>query len=172
MRSAVTGQPIGPPLEHGSVVIYAAFSADGRRLLTGSDDNLARIWDVPSGDLLARPLQHYGTVRYGAFRADARLVVTAADDRTARVWDAQTGEVLTPPLPVPAGVKSGAFSADGNGLSLTGTDGVTHTWDLTPDGRDVAALTALAQRLAGGRIDPRRGFLPLEPGQLRALWEK
>jgi WD40 repeat protein/serine/threonine protein kinase len=172
LRLAATGAPVGPPLKHGSVVTYAAFSADGRCLLTGSDDNRARIWDVASGELLAPPLEHDGAIHFGAFSADDRLVVTAAADRTARVWDARTGQVLTPRLPVPAGVKQAEFSPDGSHLTLTCTEVLSRSWELAPDDRPVAELTKLAQRLAGGRIDPRRGFLPLEPAQLQALWAK
>ena len=56
-----TGRPIGPVLEHKNTVFSATFSPDGRMLLTGSTDNTARQWAVPSGEPLieaARPPPH------------------------------------------------------------------------------------------------------------------
>jgi hypothetical protein len=42
-----TGWPIGPPLIHQHWVSAASFSPDGRRILTGSRDGTARLWERP-----------------------------------------------------------------------------------------------------------------------------
>jgi tetratricopeptide (TPR) repeat protein len=42
--SVATGQPLGPPLLHGSLVMVAAYSPDGKTVLTGSSDLTARLW--------------------------------------------------------------------------------------------------------------------------------
>jgi WD40 repeat protein len=41
-----TGQPLGPPLLHRSVVSSVAFRGDGRMMATG-DDQAAHLWDAP-----------------------------------------------------------------------------------------------------------------------------
>jgi WD40 repeat protein len=42
-----TAQPIGRPLTHpGGGIECVAFSPDGSRLVTGSEDHTARIWDI------------------------------------------------------------------------------------------------------------------------------
>ena len=41
-----SGQPLTPPMPHELGVTAAAFSPDGRRVLTASWDNTARVWDV------------------------------------------------------------------------------------------------------------------------------
>jgi WD40 repeat protein len=172
LRDAVTGDPLGPILRHGSSVLYAAFSADGGRLITGSDDNTARVWAPRTGELLAQPLKHRGNVRYAVFSPDGRYVLTAAEDRTARVWDSATGEPLTPPLPVAGVARSASFSAGGERVSVHAPDGTVSTWDLRGDDRPTADLLHLAHVLAGTRVDPERGLLPLEPDVLQSIWKR
>ena len=65
----------------------AAFSGDGKRVVTASRDNTARIWDAESGKEIAVLKGHTGSVSSAAFSGDGKRVVTASDDNTARIWD-------------------------------------------------------------------------------------
>jgi WD40 repeat protein len=164
------GRPIGSPLRHGSTVLFAAFSADSKRLVTTSDDNTARLWVVRTGAFLAQPLRHATSVLRAAFSADRRLVVTA-DACTARVWDAATGAPITPPMRLSSPVREVGFNREGTEVSVT-TSRTRQTWELRPDGRPIAELVRLAQVLASARIDPERGMLPLRPEELRDSLER
>jgi WD40 repeat protein len=73
-------------LQHEGSVSSAAFSTDGQRVVTASDDGTARVWDAASGKELAK-LQHQGNVLSAAFNADGQRAVTASRDGTARVWN-------------------------------------------------------------------------------------
>src|SRR5204863_189768 len=83
---------------HDGPVLYAEFSPDGRRVVTASADNTARVWDTSTGKPITPPLKHNGPVFHAAFSPDGRRVVTASADGTARIWDAATGKAVTPSL--------------------------------------------------------------------------
>jgi hypothetical protein len=73
--------------DHTDFVNSAVFSPDGRRILTASNDNTARLWDS-DGKPLATLQGHTGVVESAAFSTDGRRILTASDDGTARLWEA------------------------------------------------------------------------------------
>jgi WD40 repeat protein len=82
---------------HRGWVYSVAFSPDGKRVVTGSYDNTARVWDLSGPTPAATVLQgHRGTVWSVAFSPDGKRVVTGSSDKTARVWATPPAEILIP----------------------------------------------------------------------------
>src|SRR5262249_47730784 len=79
---------------HAGAVNSVAFSADGQRILTGSGDGTAKLWDSSSGRELLTLTGHRGAVFSAAFSPDNKRIVTGGWDRTARVWSAITGQEI------------------------------------------------------------------------------
>jgi hypothetical protein len=75
---------------HEDNVWSAAFSPDGSRIVTASDDKTARIWDVATGQEIAALRGHQDGVASAAFSLDGSRIVTASHDKTARIWDVAT----------------------------------------------------------------------------------
>src|SRR5208283_4350817 len=80
-------------MQHKKAVNSAAFSADGRRVVTASGDT-AQVWEADTGKPVGAPLQHKDAVYSAAFSVDGRRVVTASGDLTTHDTTAQVWEVL------------------------------------------------------------------------------
>jgi hypothetical protein len=73
-----------------------AWSPDGSRLVTGSDDNTARVWDLETGRKLLTLSGHGDNVRSVAWSPNGKRLATASADTTAKVWKMGAGlELLT-----------------------------------------------------------------------------
>ncbi|MCT7962603.1 hypothetical protein NG791_18195, partial [Laspinema sp. D1] len=70
---------------HQGTVRSASFSPDGQSIVTASNDNTARVWNL-RGQMIAELKGHQGTVRSASFSPDGQSIVTASNDNTARVW--------------------------------------------------------------------------------------
>jgi WD40 repeat protein len=105
------------------------FNSTGRRLVSGSSDTTARIWDVESGQPVGNTLHHLGAVRGVAFSLDDSRVATGSNDATARLWDAETGEPVSPPLQHQSTVACLTFSPNGQWLLTGSDDGTARLWD-------------------------------------------
>ena len=71
----------------GASVSAAAFTPDGKRLVTGGREGLITLWDVASGEPVLNLDRHDGCVTGLAFTADGSRMVSTATDGTALVWD-------------------------------------------------------------------------------------
>jgi WD40 repeat protein len=79
---------------HTGPVGGVAFSSDGKRLATASQDGTAKVWDAANGRELLTLRDHLGLVNSVAFSPDNKRLATASSNNTVRVWDALTGQEL------------------------------------------------------------------------------
>ena len=76
-------------MRDAGTVYDVAFSPDGEKVITGSSDNTARLWDARTGAALGESMRHKHIVEAVAFSPDGQKVITGSSDNTARLWDIQ-----------------------------------------------------------------------------------
>jgi WD40 repeat protein len=80
---------------HTDMVGDIAFSPDGRRLASGSQDRTVKLWDTARGEEVFTLRGHTQAVYRVAFSPDGNLLASGSNDFTVRIWDAR-------PLPTPS----------------------------------------------------------------------
>ncbi len=163
---------------HDGEVNSAAFSPDGRRIVTAGDDGTARVWDSVTGAQRLVLPGHGGVVLAAAFSPDGARIVTASKDKTARIWDSATGKSIAVLSGHTDGLLDAVFSPDGRRILTTSVDKTARLWNantgapqgvipgggatfttavFSPDGRRI--LTASTDRTA--RVWDSVTFAPL-----------
>ncbi|MBR1121941.1 TIR domain-containing protein [Bradyrhizobium lablabi] len=106
---------------HNDEIQHVAFSPDGARIVSGSLDKTARLWNATTGASIAVLKGHNGKVEIAAFSQDNKRIVTASSGARARIWDGKTGAPLGI---IDESVGSAAFVADGTRIVTTSEAGV------------------------------------------------
>ena len=76
---------------HADEVWSVCMSADGSRLFSGSEDNMIKVWDVPTGACVQTLEGHPYWVNSVCVSADGSRLFSGSDDNTIKVWDVATG---------------------------------------------------------------------------------
>jgi len=127
-----------------------AWSPDGRRLATASEDNTGKVWDTATSQELLTLRGHPGPVKSVAWSPDGKRLATASSDNapndksevdflltghttgnwdsTARVWDAASGQELLTLRGHRGPVGSIAWSPDGKRLATASSDNADLPW--------------------------------------------
>ncbi|CAN8068520.1 unnamed protein product [Agarophyton chilense] len=124
---------------HEGRVRCVAFSADGTRVVSGSDDRTVRVWSVSNGRQLSVLSGHEHWVKCVTLSADGTRVASGSDDRTVRVWSVRDGRQLGVLSGHEGWVRCVALSADGTHVASGSDDRTVRVWSVS-NGRQLSVL--------------------------------
>jgi WD40 repeat protein len=104
------------------------FSQDGRFLIAGGEDRLARIWAWPSARLITVLRGHSDSITDAVTDAHGQLAATAGYDGTARLWSLRTGAALVTYKAEDGPLRHVWFAPDSKRLITLGADDVARIW--------------------------------------------
>ncbi|OHT78106.1 hypothetical protein BKG69_15765 [Mycobacteroides chelonae] len=128
---AASGRHLSDLKGHTDGIHSIALSADGARLVSGSHDRTARVWDLHTGEPIGGALPGFkNQVNVVAITPDGSRVAGGSKDGTIRIWDVDTSKLVGQPLLGHTDQVHGlAFSPDGRRLVSGGYDGTIRVWD-------------------------------------------
>jgi WD40 repeat protein len=114
---------------HTATASGAAFTPDGRRIVSCGWDRTIRVWDADTGRELMCLLAHRHRTNAVAISPDGRRLVSASRDGELKLWDAERGTVLAQIRLEDDWVGSLAYSPDGRFLVGGSYQGNGLVWD-------------------------------------------
>jgi WD40 repeat protein len=74
---------------HTNLIQELAFSPDGKRIASGSQDRTIKLWDAATGQEVLTLRGHTAPVWAVAFSPDGHRLASASHDGTVRIWNAR-----------------------------------------------------------------------------------
>jgi WD40 repeat protein len=129
VRDSRSLERVYPPIQIRSASRCWDFSPDGTKLVVGSDDGLAYILNLETGEMLYPQFGHTGWLESVHFSADGKRLLTTSDDGTAKLWDLSVASEPGGRLLLPASIPTVAaeefpatLSSDGRQLWVGTTE--------------------------------------------------
>ncbi|KAF5382362.1 hypothetical protein D9757_009820 [Collybiopsis confluens] len=140
-------------IKAAAAIRTVAFSPDGLKFVSGSENGAVHIWDAVAGQQLAQLDGHTDEVSSVAFSPDGSRIVSGSHDCTVRIWDAVAGQQLAKLDGHTNDVNSVAFSPDGSRIVSGSHDETVCIWDAVA-GQQLAQLDGHSGWVASVAFSP------------------
>ena len=105
----------------------------GSKIISGSDDDIIRVWDPSTCIKMLSPLRaHDMLINSVALTPGGSKVISGSKDKTIQVWDPSTSAEMLPPLRGHGSeISSVAFSPDGSKIISGSFDDTIRVWNAS-----------------------------------------
>lgn len=177
LREIASGNVVRHFAGHEAPITSVAFSLDGTRLISGSEDKTARVWNVADAQELNKLSEHNGAVVQVALNSNGQQALTVAADNAMAAWNlADAGKKLYQLAGHSAAVTGVSYSNDNQSIVTASADKSVRWWNAA-DGQQARtidlgteattlALSADGQRLAVGGADNQVRLVQFGDGQV------
>lgn len=122
--------------EHTESVNSIAWSPNGQRIASGSDDQTVKVWEVATQNTLFTYTGHTARVNAVACSPNSKYIASASDDHTVQIFDAVTGKHVYTYSGHHNEVNAVAWSPDSKRIasasgSTKGAGNIIHVWNAT-----------------------------------------
>ncbi|WP_353931978.1 serine/threonine-protein kinase [Okeanomitos corallinicola TIOX110] len=128
-----TGKEIITLTGHEKNINKLVISADGKILISGSDDKTIKVWNLDTGKVIHTLISHTDSVYALAISKDAKTLVSASDDKTIKVWNLDTGKLIRTLTGHSDWVRALAISSDGVTIASGSFDKTIKIWNINQE---------------------------------------
>ena len=115
---------------HSKALKTAVFTPDGLNVVSGSEDQTLKLWDIETGEAVRTFKGHKDIISSVTISPDGNYLLSGSHDNTVKLWDIKSGDLLNTFESHKNWVVSVAFSSDGN-YALSGShDKTIKLWDI------------------------------------------
>jgi WD40 repeat protein/ABC-type dipeptide/oligopeptide/nickel transport system ATPase subunit len=135
---------------HNNSVMSVAFSPDGKTIVSGSDDNTIKLWNL-EGKELCTFIGHNNSVISVTFSPDGKTIASGSLDNTIKIWNLEGKELCTF-IGHNNSVISVTFSPDGKTIASGSLDNTIKIWNL--EGRELCTFTGHSKGVVSVTFSP------------------
>ncbi len=118
---------------HTKSVWVVAVTPDGKTVVSGSEDNMLKAWDLATGQCRATFEGHTNLVFGVAITPDGKTVISGSEDTMLRVWDLNSGQSRATFADHKHAVYCVRVTADGKTAVSGSADNTLKVWDIGTD---------------------------------------
>lgn len=178
VRTTRDGKLMGSPLVHPTEVATITFARDEKLLLTGCNE-IARLWDWRSAQLVCPPFNHRCEITDVAVSPDGRWAMGSGRKaaRQLSCWDTITGMRLLTPTPCYNDGDDLLFGRNGDSVIYKGEDGI-HILEVFGGNTSInsaeleLSVTVESCELIAGEQIAETGVLDLTTVEWIGLWNR
>jgi WD40 repeat protein len=129
LLNGITGSQVAVLSGHTNWVRSLTFLLEGASIVSGSDDNTLKLWDVQTGGVVRTFCGHTGLVWSVSISPSHTTIASGSEDKTIRLWDIQTGECHGI-LKLQGSVRCAIFSPTDPQHLVSWSSGCIQQWDI------------------------------------------
>ncbi len=137
---------------HSDPVWSVAFSADGKTVVSGSEDKTVRVWETMTGKE-KQTLKEDSPVNSIAIAPDEKTLASACNDKTIKLWNIATGKKTMSLKGHSDQVYSVSFSPEGTLLASGSKDMTIRLWNIQT-GALLSTLMGHSERVTSVAFSP------------------